>query len=209
MSLKTLVFTILIATAYQQNLLAQEAQDSKITTNLGMGLNVPLNPTARFVGSSVNVVVGAGYNITQSEIAIGSGGFFGKGFLHGSQSQLNFLPEKHTDFIFTMIAEEFGFIGCIFVLLLYMILIGYGIAISLRCRHMFGSLLAIGVGAMLFIHIVINMMMVMGLIPVVGVPLPLLSYGGSIMISMLLGFGLMQNAYVYRDAHLPRAAGLV
>jgi rod shape determining protein RodA len=153
--------------------------------------------------------LGAGYNITQSIIAIGSGGFFGKGFLHGSQSQLDFLPEKHTDFIFTMIAEEFGFIGCLFVLLLYMILIGYGIAIALRCRHMFGSLLAIGVSAMLFIHIIINMMMVMGLIPVVGVPLPLLSYGGSIMISMLLGFGLMQNAYAHRDAHLPRAAGMI
>jgi rod shape determining protein RodA len=153
--------------------------------------------------------LGAGYNIMQSMIAIGSGGFFGKGFLHGSQSQLDFLPEKHTDFIFTMIAEEFGFVGCLFVLLLYMVLIGYGIAIALRCRHMFGSLLAVGVSAMLFIHIVINMMMVMGLIPVVGVPLPLLSYGGSIMISMLMGFGLMQNAYVYRDAHLPRATGVV
>jgi rod shape determining protein RodA len=153
--------------------------------------------------------LGAGYNITQSEIAIGSGGFFGKGFLHGSQSQLNFLPEKHTDFIFTMIAEEFGFIGCIFVLMLYMILIGYGIAISLRCRHLFGSLLAIGVSALIFVHIVINMMMVMGLIPVVGVPLPLLSYGGSIMISILMGFGLMQNAYVYRDAHLPRTGGVM
>ena len=153
--------------------------------------------------------LGAGYNIMQSMIAIGSGGFFGKGFLQGSQSQLDFLPEKHTDFIFTMIAEEFGFVGCLFVLLLYMILIGYGIAIALRCRHMFGSLLAIGVSAMLFIHIVINMMMVMGLIPVVGVPLPLLSYGGSIMISMLMGFGLMQNAYVNRDAHLPRAMGLI
>jgi rod shape determining protein RodA len=153
--------------------------------------------------------LGAGYNIMQSMIAIGSGGFFGKGFLHGSQSQLDFLPEKHTDFIFTMIAEEFGFVGCFFVLVLYMVLIGYGIAIALRSRHMFGSLLAIGVSAMLFIHIVINMMMVMGLIPVVGVPLPLLSYGGSIMISMMMGFGLMQNAYVSRDAHLPRAMGLV
>lgn len=153
--------------------------------------------------------LGAGYNITQSIIAIGSGGLFGKGFLHGSQGQLDFLPEKHTDFIFTMIAEEFGFMGCFFVLLLYMILIGYGIAIALRCRHMFGSLLAIGVSAMLFIHIIINMMMVMGLIPVVGVPLPLLSYGGSIMISMLMGFGLMQNAYVYRDSHLPRVTGVM
>jgi rod shape determining protein RodA len=153
--------------------------------------------------------LGAGYNIMQSEIAIGSGGFIGKGYMHGSQGQLDFLPEKHTDFIFTMIAEEFGFIGCLFVLALYMILIGYGVGIALRSRHMFGTLLAMGVSAMLFIHITINMMMVMGLIPVVGVPLPLLSYGGSIMISILMGFGLMQNAYVHRDVHLPRAMGVV
>lgn len=153
--------------------------------------------------------LGAGYNITQSIIAIGSGGLFGKGFLQGSQGQLDFLPEKHTDFIFTMIAEEFGFAGCLFVLVLYTVLIGYGIAIALRCRHLFGSMLAVGVSVLLFIHILINMMMVMGLIPVVGVPLPLLSYGGSIMISMLAGFGLMQNAYVHRDAHLPRVMGLV
>ena len=153
--------------------------------------------------------LGAGYNIMQSIIAIGSGGFFGKGFLQGSQSQLDFLPEKHTDFIFTMIAEEFGFVGCCFVLSLYLILIGYGIAIALRCRHTFGSLMSLGVSAMLFIHIMINMSMVMGLIPVVGVPLPLLSYGGSIMISMLMGFGLMQNAYVHRDAHLNRPVGVI
>jgi rod shape determining protein RodA len=153
--------------------------------------------------------LGSGYNIMQSMIAVGSGGLFGKGFLHGSQGQLDFLPEKHTDFIFTMLAEEFGFVGCFVVLALYMVLIGYGIAIALRSRHIFGSLLAIGVSAMLFIHIAINVMMVMGLIPVVGVPLPLLSYGGSIMISILMGFGLMQNAYIHRDAHLPRAMGVV
>jgi rod shape determining protein RodA len=153
--------------------------------------------------------LGAGYNIMQSMIAIGSGGFFGKGFMHGSQGQLDFLPEKHTDFIFTMLAEEFGFLGCFVILSLYMMLIGYGIAIGLRCRHVFGSLLAVGVSAMLFTHILINMMMVMGLIPVVGVPLPLLSYGGSIMISILMGFGLMQNAYVHRDMHLPRAMGVL
>ena len=153
--------------------------------------------------------LGAGYNIMQSMIAIGSGGFFGKGFMQGSQGQLDFLPEKHTDFIFTMLAEEFGFLGCFVILSLYMMLIGYGVAIGLRCRHVFGSLLAIGVSAMIFTHILINMMMVMGLIPVVGVPLPLLSYGGSIMISILVGFGLMQNAYVHRDVHLPRAMGVL
>ncbi len=153
--------------------------------------------------------LGAGYNIMQSMIAIGSGGFFGKGFMQGSQGQLDFLPEKHTDFIFTMLAEEFGFFGCFVVLALCMALIGYGIAIALRCRHQFGSLLSIGVAAMLFIHICINTAMVMGLIPVVGVPLPLLSYGGSIMISMLMGFGLMQNAYVHRDVHLPRTMGII
>ena len=153
--------------------------------------------------------LGAGYNIMQSMIAIGSGGFFGKGYMKGSQGQLDFLPEKHTDFIFTMIAEELGFFGCGFILLLYMVLIGYGIFIGLRCRHIFGSLMAFGISAMLFIHVFINMSMVMGLIPVVGVPLPLLSYGGSSMISMIMGFGMMQNAFVNRDATLPRAGGIL
>lgn len=153
--------------------------------------------------------LGAGYNIMQSVIAIGSGGFFGKGYLQGSQGQLNFLPEKHTDFIFTMIAEEFGFFGCLFVLALYLILIGYCIAIAVRSRNLFGSLMALGIGAMLFIHILINTSMIMGLIPVVGVPLPMLSYGGSSMISILLGFGLVQNAYINRDATISRRTGLV
>lgn len=152
---------------------------------------------------------GAGYNIMQSIIAIGSGGVFGKGYMQGSQGQLDFLPEKHTDFIFTMLAEEFGFVGCMLILLLYLSIIGCGVGIYLRSRHTFGSLLAIGVSAMLFVHILINTAMVMGLIPVVGVPLPMLSYGGSIMISMMMGFGLMQNAYVHRDQSLPRSAGLL
>lgn len=153
--------------------------------------------------------LGAGYNIMQSIIAIGSGGFFGKGFLQGSQGQLNFLPEKHTDFIFTMIAEEFGFLGCFIVLAIYVALIAFGIAIALRSRHLFGSMLALGVSSMLFIHIAINMMMVMALIPVVGVPLPLLSYGGSSMISIMIGFGLMQNAYINRDINLSRRTGII
>lgn len=153
--------------------------------------------------------LGAGYNIMQSMIAIGSGGFFGKGYMQGSQGQLDFLPEKHTDFIFTMIAEEFGFLGCMMVLIIYMILIAYGVAIALRSRHQFGTLMAFGVSAMLFIHIVINTMMIMGLIPVVGVPLPMLSYGGSSMIAILLGFGLMQNTYVNRDITLSRRSGVL
>lgn len=152
---------------------------------------------------------GAGYNIIQSMIAIGSGGAFGKGYLQGSQGQLDFLPEKHTDFIFTMLAEEFGFVGCFLMLALYLVIISHGISAYLRCKHMFGKLLAIGVSAMLFVHIVINVSMVMGLIPVVGVPLPLLSYGGSIMISMMMGFGLMQNAYLHRDINLPRSGGFL
>lgn len=152
---------------------------------------------------------GAGYNIMQSVIAIGSGGVFGKGYLQGSQGQLDFLPEKHTDFIFTMLAEEFGFVGCTLMLALYLAIIFIGIGIYLRSRHGFGALLAIGVSSMLFVHILINMAMVMALIPVVGVPLPMLSYGGSIMISMMLGFGLMQNAYVHRDDNLPKAGGII
>ncbi len=153
--------------------------------------------------------LGAGYNIMQSIIAIGSGGFFGKGYLQGSQGQLNFLPEKHTDFIFTMIAEEFGFFGCCFVLSVYLIIITYCIATAIRSRNLFGSLLALGVASLLFIHILINTTMIMGLIPVVGVPLPMLSYGGSSMISILIGFGLVQNAYINRDDNLSRRMGLV
>jgi rod shape determining protein RodA len=143
--------------------------------------------------------LGAGYNILQSMIAIGSGGFFGKGFLNGSQNQLNFLPEKHTDFIFTMLAEEFGFLGCLIVLLLYGVLLASGMMVAMRSRSTFGAMMAAGVTALLFFHILINCGMVMGMLPVVGVPLPLLSYGGSIMVSTLLAVGLLLNAYTYRD----------
>jgi rod shape determining protein RodA len=151
--------------------------------------------------------LGAGYNIMQSKIAIGSGGLFGKGFLQGSQSQLEFLPEKETDFIFTMLAEEWGFIGGFGVLILYLLLMYYGLAIAMRCKHTFGSLLATGITAMIFLHVLINVAMVMGLLPVVGVPLPLLSYGGTIIVTIMMGFGLMLNAYVHRDEKLPRASG--
>lgn len=143
--------------------------------------------------------LGAGYNILQSMIAIGSGGLLGKGYLQGSQSQLNFLPEKHTDFIFTMFAEEFGFVGSIILLLLYMILLGAGMLVAFRSRSTFGAMVAGGVVALLFIHILINCAMVMGMLPVVGVPLPLMSYGGSIMLSSVFAVGLLLNAYVHRD----------
>ncbi|MBY0356178.1 MAG: rod shape-determining protein RodA [Rickettsiales bacterium] len=151
--------------------------------------------------------LGAGYNITQSMIAIGSGGMFGKGFLNGSQGQLDFLPEKQTDFIFTMLTEEFGFLGGMLVVVSYSALIIYAIAVSTRCRHLFGTLVANGVAAVLCLHFTINVAMVMGLIPVVGIPLPLLSYGGSVMITVLLGFGLLFNVWVHRDEKLRGATG--
>ncbi len=143
--------------------------------------------------------LGAGYNILQSMIAIGSGGLMGKGYLHGTQNQLNFLPEKHTDFIFTVMAEEFGFIGSMLVLLLYFLLLAAGMAVAARSRSTFGAMIAAGVVAMIFLHVLINCGMVMGMLPVVGLPLPLMSYGGSIMMSTMLGIGLLLNAYVHRD----------
>lgn len=146
--------------------------------------------------------LGAGYNILQSMIAIGSGGFLGKGYLQGSQNQLNFLPEKQTDFIFTMMAEEFGFIGSLLLLLLYGLLLGLGMMVALRNRSTFGSMIAGGVVALIFFHTFINCAMVMGMLPVVGLPLPLMSYGGSIMVSTVLAVGLLLNAYTYRN-HYP------
>lgn len=142
--------------------------------------------------------LGAGYNILQSMIAIGSGGFFGKGYLQGSQSQLDFLPEKHTDFIFTMLAEEFGFIGSITLLGLYAAFIYMSMQVAMRSKSTFGGMVAAGVGVLVFIHVMINCAMVMGMIPVVGVPLPLLSYGGSVFMSMLLALGLLLNATLNR-----------
>lgn len=146
--------------------------------------------------------LGAGYNIMQSKIAIGSGGLFGTGYMQGSQSQLDFLPEKHTDFIFTMIAEEFGFIGASSVVAVYMLLLLLGFATATRSQSRFGALIAIGVTTMLLLHVAINIGMVMGLLPVVGVPLPLLSYGGTITFAMMFGFGLLLNSYVHRDVPL-------
>lgn len=148
--------------------------------------------------------LGTGYHIMQAMIALGSGGMFGKGFLLGSQSHLNFLPEKQTDFIFTMLAEEFGMVGGLGLIGLYILLIIYGIAISLRARNQFGRLLAIGLTTNLFLYVFINIAMVMGLIPVVGVPLPLISYGGTAMLTVMVSLGLVISVYVHRDTYISR-----
>jgi rod shape determining protein RodA len=146
--------------------------------------------------------LGAGYHILQSKIALGAGGFFGRGFLNGSQSHLSFLPEKQTDFIFTTLAEEFGFIGGLGLLALYTLMIGYGFVIALRCSNQFGRLLGLGIVTNFSLYVFINTAMVMGLIPVVGVPLPLISYGGTAMLAVMFGFGLLLNVGVHREARL-------
>lgn len=148
--------------------------------------------------------LGAGYHITQSKIAFGSGGVFGKGFLNGTQSHLNFLPERQTDFIFTMLAEEWGLVGGLALLFLFSAIVVYGTAIALRSRSRFGALVAYGVTANFFFYFFINMAMVTGLIPVVGVPLPLISYGGTAMIAVLVGFGLLMSVFVHRDMRIAR-----
>jgi len=148
--------------------------------------------------------LGTGYHITQSKIALGSGGLFGKGFLQGSQSHLDFLPEHQTDFIFTTFAEEFGMVGGVVLLGLYSLLVLYGMVIALRSRSHFGRIVAFGLAANLFLYFFINTAMVMGLIPVVGVPLPLISYGGTAMITVMIGFGLIMSVYIHRDMRLGR-----
>jgi rod shape determining protein RodA len=142
--------------------------------------------------------LGTGYNIIQAKIALGSGGWSGKGFMQGTQSRLNFLPEKETDFIFTILAEEFGFIGAFSLLALYALIIGFCLVAAFQNRDRFSALLIIGVAANFFFYIAVNLSMVMGMAPVVGVPLPLLSYGGSAMMVLLVGFGLVQSAHVHR-----------
>jgi rod shape determining protein RodA len=149
--------------------------------------------------------LGAGYHITQSKIAIGSGGLFGKGFLHGTQSALNFLPEKQTDFIFTTFVEEWGLVGACVLLALFVLVLVWGFSIAFRSQHHFGRLIALGVTAMMFLYVFINTAMVMGLLPVVGVPLPLVSNGGTAMVSVMFACGLMIGVNVYRDAQLPLA----
>jgi len=147
---------------------------------------------------------GAGYHILQSKIAFGSGGMSGRGFLKGTQSQLNFLPEKQTDFIFTMFAEEFGFLGGLGLLGLYLLIIFYVLAIAVQVGHQFGRLLAMGICVMFFLYVFINAAMVMGLIPVVGVPMPLVSYGGTSMLTVMIGFGLIMSAHIHRNVDIPR-----
>ncbi len=142
--------------------------------------------------------LGAGYNIIQAQIALGSGGWSGKGFMQGTQSRLNFLPEKHTDFIFTTLAEEFGFIGAFSLLALYGLIIAFCLVAAFQNKDRFSALLIIGVAANFFFYLAVNLSMVMGMAPVVGVPLPLLSYGGSAMLVLLVGFGLVQSAHVHR-----------
>jgi len=142
--------------------------------------------------------LGAGYHITQSKIALGSGGWTGRGYMQGTQSRLNFLPEKHTDFIFTTLAEEFGFIGGISLLGLYALTIVFCVATAVMNKDRFSSLLTLGIALNFFLFFAVNMSMVMGLAPVVGVPLPLVSYGGSAMLVLLLAFGLVQSAHIHR-----------
>ena len=144
--------------------------------------------------------LGAGYQIIQSKIAIGSGGFFGKGFLNGSQSYLDFLPEKHTDFIFTLFSEEFGFFGSVSILLLYFLIISRIIRIGHLTRSNFGKLFCYGFGTAFFIYMVVNMGMVLGLLPIVGAPLPIMSYGGSSMLAIMLGLGITMSCKIYKDA---------
>ena len=142
--------------------------------------------------------LGAGYHIIQSKIAVGSGGFSGLGFMKGTQSQLSFLPERHTDFAFSVFAEEWGLAGCLLLLGLYCLIVLWGLHIALRANDRFGMYLAIGVSAMLFWHIVVNLGMVIGLLPVVGVPLPLFSYGGTSMITTMTGVGILMNVGMRR-----------
>ena len=142
--------------------------------------------------------LGSGYHITQSKIALGSGGMTGRGFMQGTQQRLNFLPEKHTDFIFTTLGEEFGFVGGIVLLGLYGMILLFCYASALSNRDRYGSLITIGIGTTFFFYFAVNMSMVMGLAPVVGVPLPLVSYGGSAMMVLLIAFGLVQSAHVHR-----------
>lgn len=142
--------------------------------------------------------LGAGYNIMQAKIALGSGGWSGKGFMQGTQSRLNFLPEKHTDFIFTTLGEEFGFVGTLTLLVLYALILFFVFTSAMQNKDRFSQLLILGIGANFFLYIAVNMSMVMGMAPVVGVPLPFLSYGGSVMLVLLIAFGLIQSAYVHR-----------
>lgn len=146
--------------------------------------------------------LGAGYHIIQSKIALGSGGIWGKGFMEGTQSNLNFLPEKQTDFAFTLLAEEFGLMGCLALLTLYIVVIAYGFFIAASTKSQFGRLLALGVTTNFFLYVFVNVAMVIGLIPVVGVPLPLVSFGGSALLTLMVGFGLLFNVAIHREERI-------
>ena len=148
--------------------------------------------------------LGSGYHVIQSKIALGSGGIFGKGFLKGTQSYLNYLPEKQTDFIFTMFSEEFGLVGGLILIALYGMLMVMGYTIALQSRSQFGRLLCLGIMSTIFLYTFINMAMVMGLLPVVGVPLPLMSYGGTSMVTLLMGFGFLMSVKVHPNTNLYR-----
>ena len=148
--------------------------------------------------------LGSGYHIIQSKIALGSGGVWGKGFLGGTQSQLSFLPEKQTDFAFTMLAEEAGLVGALILLGVFLLIVAYGVLFALRARSQFGRLLAMGVTVNFALYVVINVSMVTGLIPVVGIPLPLVSYGGTAMLTVLGGFGLLLGVDLHREVTIAR-----
>ncbi len=148
--------------------------------------------------------LGTGYNIIQSKIALGSGGLFGKGFGQGTQSQLQFLPEKHTDFIFVVLAEEFGMTGAFLLLFLYFLLLAYGYMIALTSRSQFARLTAFGLTTSFFLYVFVNVAMVTGVIPVVGIPLPLVSYGGTAMMTLLLGCGLLLGISIHRDVRISK-----
>jgi rod shape determining protein RodA len=148
--------------------------------------------------------LGSGYHILQSKIASGSGGLMGKGFMQGTQAQLNFLPEKHTDFIFTMFSEGMGFLSAVGLLALYLLALMFIIYMALRCGGTFPRLVAAGMGLCLFAYVFINVAMVTGLVPVVGVPLPLVSYGGTSMLTMMVGLGFVLNAHVNRAVRIRR-----
>ncbi len=150
--------------------------------------------------------LGAGYHIIQSKIALGSGGVFGKGFLNGTQSHLNFLPEKHTDFIFTMLSEEFGMIGGSLIILLNMVIIAYGYMFAFHTSSYYGKLVILGLNTNYFMYVFINIAMVLGLLPVVGIPLPLISYGGTVMLSVMASFGIILCMDVNRNLNLGRSS---
>ena len=140
----------------------------------------------------------------QSKITLGSGGVFGKGFLQGTQSHLNFIPEKQTDFIFTVLAEEFGLVGCLFLLFLYMMIVLYGFYMSLKSANFFGKLLGLGLTVNFAIYFFINIAMVMGMMPVVGIPLPLVSYGGTAMLVLMAGFGFIECVHINEEMEIGR-----